>query len=255
MEDQQHQDEFKVPEEKFDEELKLLEKYNNEQQISSSLARMSLFRNFDPLMKTESKSPAGLVNSPASNHDFPALQNGGDIGDTTTTLIHINTPSSKMQHHHKVENATAAEEGEQSSNINGHHCIMDNTIIEDHHLKQGTDHLDTKLLNELAIINEQVIDLAEAQLQVVHQQLENKQKEVERLSAEKDSLIEELNKVVKNYFDTHSRYENMQTIVKQMEARDAVNKERIAELTEKLGEKNQECQKWKHVADTQKYVF
>lgn len=247
MEGDQQFHEFKSPQE-FNEVLDNLEKYKNEQSNGSNLARMSLFRAFDPLVGSESKSPANHLNSIVQNDipEIPALNNGVEINESSTMLIQINTPSAK-KHHFNVENANSAHEG----NTNGHY-IIDDTIKLDENFKHQTDSLNMDLLNELTLINEQIIFLAEDQLETAHQQCINQQKEEERLIVEKDNIIEELNKVEKNYFDTHSRYENMRTIVKQLEARDAANKEKVFELTNKLKEKDQECRKWKHTAETQK---
>lgn len=252
MEDDQQFHEFKAPQE-FNEELDKLEKYKNEQSNGSNLARMSLFRVFDPLVGSESKSPASHLNLIAQSEApaIPVLNNGVGINESSTTLIHINTPSAK-QHHFDVENANSVHEGESTrGNTNGHY-IMNDTIDLDENFKHDTDSLNMDLLNELTLINEQIIYLAENQLEAAHQQCINQQKEEERLIVEKDNIIEELNKVEKNYFDTHSRYENMRTIVKQLETRDAANKEKVVELTNKLTEKEQECRKWKHTAETQK---
>lgn len=258
MEDDQQFHEFKAPQE-FKTELDNLEKYKNEPTNGSNLARMSLFRVFDPLVGSEAKSPAHHLNSTVQNDmsPVPVLNNGVGIKqelEVSTTLIHINTPSSK-QHRFDVENANAALENESTKgNTNGHY-IMDETIEMNENFKHETDSLNMELLNELTLINEQIIYLAEDQLEAAHQQHIDQQKKEERFNVEKDNIIEELNRVEKNYFDTHSRYENMRTIVKQLEARDAANKEKVFELTNKLKEKDQECRKLKQTAETQKYVF
>ena len=258
MEDHQEVDDhFKVPLDNFARQLDVLEQYNNGPKTIDHISRMSLYKQFDPLVEA-SKSPPGqpiVIKNDIADNEF---KNEEATLNESATLICINTPAPKNHHHHENKSPLRSEV---EMEMNGHSNVNE-MLLNASSCQQQQEDLDLleqmeRLFTELALINEQIVDIASDHLHSAQQQLINSQKEEDKLIIEKNNLVDELNKVEKNYFDTHTRYENMRTIVKEMDNRDAINKDKVVELSEKLKEKELESRKWKQVAEDsiEKYYY
>lgn len=239
MEDHHHQDfDFKTPLDQFNQELDGLEKYNTN---DSAISRISLYKQFDPLVGFP-KSPVQVQLDAATRETPETIMPEETVFNESSTLIHINTPASKRN----VENHNSLPGDFEPAN--GHFNLGDvldaSTITQEAESEKHQAYL-----TELSLLNEQLADLYGEQLRSFPHQLLNSQKEEERLITENNSLRDELNKVEKNYFDTHTRYENMRSVVKEMDIRDAVNKDKLLEINENLKEKELECRKWKKIAE------
>src|SRR5699024_6749898 len=86
-------EEFKTPSNKFIQELEVLENYNSKG-INHSMARMSLFNQFDPLV-AQSKSPQTPIGSSSDQHQYvnDIKTETIDQSNQSATLIHINSPT------------------------------------------------------------------------------------------------------------------------------------------------------------------
>lgn len=214
----------------FLQHLNDLEKYSEKN--TDNLARMSLFTQFDPLVAQVNKDaqndpPPSHNNNPSHQHEFATINESMEDEQINRSgmLINVNTPAKPV------------------NGANGIHCangmVPDNSSPSDDASYQEPDpsanHVSTlqTLIGQLALFNQKTVDIAV-------EQVENHRAEIAKLTAINTQLAEDMNGVEKSYYDIHSRYDSLRSIVKDMDNRESEREVMIAQLSEKLNEKENE---------------
>lgn len=233
-------DEFKTPTDKFVQELDALEKYSNKN--SDTIARMSLFKQFDPMVN-QNVSPRVNHHQTGNNllEEFVTeTNNNSEEINQSATLIHINSPAFKNSPTNDISNTNGVAHIE--PNFNDQQIVLLNEEIG---LLESRNSALESLVSQLSLINEETVDLSTRKICTLQETVDNCMKEIGKLSDSKNQLSEEINGVEKNYYEIHSRYDNLRSLVKEMDNRESDNKSKLQELTNKLKLKEHECRKWK----------
>ena len=255
MNEQHLEEEFKTTSDMFGQELDALEQHTHGTASGkvtgiggSAISRMSLFKQFDPLVGlVQPVNSISSIDETNVSFSLEPYQQTETIDDESVgnTLIHLNTPIRPNRRQSSQQPLAAPN---YDDHTNGHMIrdldqllnitINGNDQPINHHDQEGILQLQTRI-NELVLINEQLY-------LTLKQQLTESQNEIDRLNAANNGLAEELNMVEKNYYDTHSRYENLRAIVKEMDEKEESDRQTSFQLAEKLKEREDECLKWKH---------
>lgn len=234
--------------EKFIEDVGSLE-YNNCE--TGNLHRLSLYRQFDPLISS-TKTPVRLPNNNAANN-LHVDENPQPLNDTNT-LIRLNTTVK-----------TDCDENESVLNVksNGNAANDDSSNQQIVQMNEEIGLLETKnenlglVIAHLTLLNEDIINLSMNKITNLQETIFSKEDDLNKLSMIKNQLEEDLNGIEKNYYEIHSRYDNLRTLVKEMDQKESQDKAKIQDLSIKLKERENECLKWKHQAEeaSEKYLI
>lgn len=231
--------------EKFIEDVGSLE-YNNCE--TGNLHRLSLFRQFDPLI-SQTKTPVRLPNNDANT---PHVDVDPQPMNETNTLIHLNSPMK-----------TDSDEMEPAVNSNGNAANDDSHNQQIVQMNEEIGLLETKnenlelVIAHLTLLNEDIVNLVMNKITNLQESISSKEDELNKLSNIKNQLEEDINGIEKNYYEIHSRYDNLRTLVKEMDQKESQDKAKIQDLSIKLRDRENECLKWKHQAEEalEKYLI
>ncbi|KPM11062.1 Transforming acidic coiled-coil-containing protein 3 (ERIC-1)-like protein [Sarcoptes scabiei] len=242
--DEDQQQQFK-PSEKFLQELGAL-KYSNVN-TEPSVTRMSIVRQFDPMTadhQTPNSNNRPSISIQSVNVSSPAfvqrnsinlnLQNPDPGNDNeiessesnqSATLIHLNTPLRPINGDHLTEITNSSNKSNGCTNLKNSFLEPQNEQIiqmneEIGNLELKSENLEL-LIGQLALINEEVIELA----------------------------MKKINKIQKDLEKKDEAYDNLRSLVKEMDNRESQNRSKTQELISKLKEKEQECKNWKQQAE------
>ena len=86
-------------------------------------------------------------------------------------------------------------------------------------------------------------------LSINQKDIDMKDEELKKNSMIISQLEEDINGVEKNYYEIHSRYDSLRTLVKEMDQQLLQKTNRIKELKDKLKEKHDDCIRLRQQAD------
>lgn len=237
-----HDDEFKTPTDKFVHELDALESYGNKNPVDN-IARMSLFKQFDPLV-----SQSVAVNQPPPEQAINTITTAAeelhpnDNINQSATLIHINSPVSC-----KITTTSSPEITSNTNGVGGHDTNQ--AMSDEIRLLESKNAALEDLVIKLSLINEDIVNLSIVKVCALQESVEESRKEATKDCEIRKQLEDEINSVEKNYYEIHSRYDNLRSLVKEMDSRDEKNKARFNEMNSALMEKQNECLSWKARAE------
>lgn len=230
-------EEFKTPSQKFITELDALEKYNHRE--VNNVARMSLFTQFDPLASKSPRLPVS-AEEPSTEGQAPPVDEKIEEFNQSTTLIHINaTPIKSTMGEPSSINEFTTNGVSDHADLDRHQQIIQ--MNEEIGILESKNETLELLLGQLMLTHENAVDAALKNISSLQAIISSNKEAL----ASKNQLEEDMNVVEKNYYEIHSRYESLRSIVKEMDNREAQYKTEISVLNNKLKEKELECQKFR----------
>lgn len=229
-----------------------------------NVGRISLYRQFDPLVDTPMKvaAAAATATPPSSNDTYnscldPQVDNNNDESDLNSNnrsedLLHLNTPMKTNDNNDNLDGKNIVVNDNKIINENGltplqqQNIEMNDEKIEK--LQQKNDDLGL-LMEQLLLYNEEIINQTTMKLSINQKDIDMKDEELKKNSMIISQLEEDINGVEKNYYEIHSRYDSLRTLVKEMDQQLLQKTNRIKELKDKLKEKHDDCIRLRQQAD------
>jgi hypothetical protein len=258
-------EDFKIPGNKFVEELEVLEKktivMSSEEQ---SLARMSLFRQFDPLVQMNNDLINKTKNISFNEFNEILMTETNDINissNESTTLMNFNSPlivpnisANNHSFQKNVKNDSLFQTNDKNSDqlsnaLQTQELLFQEKLIEKERqifqLEEKLNVVNSKsekyelLLNLLHNLNQEMAEIAS---QLIESIIAEKNELIDRcnqMTAERTQALEDVNSVEKSFYEVHNRYDKVRTALEESKQREMQLNQQYIELMDQLNEKEQ----------------
>jgi hypothetical protein len=263
-------EDFKIPGNKFVEELEVLEKKivmsSEEVCREPSLARMSLFRQFDPLVQMNNE----LINK-TKNISFNELNEilkteTNDINissNESPTLMNFNSPlivPNISANNHSIQITVNKNDSlfqtndnkncDQLSNaLQTQELLFQEKLIEKERqifqLEEKLNIANSKsekyefLLNLLHDLNQEMAEIASELIESIIAEKNELIERCNQMTAERTQALEDVNSVEKSFYEVHNRYDKVRTALEESKQREMQLNQQYLELMDQLNEKEQ----------------
>jgi hypothetical protein len=266
-------EDFKIPSNKFVEELEVLEKKTIVMSSEEpSLARMSLFRQFDPLVQMNNDLINKTKNISFNEFNDNLMTETNDINDIngintssneSTTLMNFNSPlivPNISANNHSIQinvnkndplfQTIDNKNSDQLSNaLQTKELLFQEKLIEKERqifqLEEKLNVVNSKsekyefLLNLLHNLNQEMAEIAS---QLIESIIAEKNELIDRcnqMTAERTQALEDVNSVEKSFYEVHNRYDKVRTALEESKQREMQLNQQCIELLDQLNEKEQ----------------
>ncbi|KAH9416787.1 Transforming acidic coiled-coil-containing protein 2 [Dermatophagoides pteronyssinus] len=225
---------------------------NNHHHPSTNVGRISLYRQFDPLVGTPIKIESSS-SSVSNNNDVPIVNDNVIIINNNNDDIHNGNnkiDDNKILNGNNNNNNIVVDDDD----VHNQTFIKDETDIDEQEqqqfeqLEQENEHLKS-LMEQMLLYNEEIINRSMAKITKQKKESDEKDEELKKNSIIISQLEEDINGIEKNYYEIHSRYDGLRTLVKEMDQQLSQKNSRIKELKDKIKEKDDDCLRLRQQAD------